>query len=161
MSVVITPVIGIPNWPWKKKVIECVKKNPNIYELEIRDFCFECSRHMELLNLFDKENSIDFCNTEYYKYQRRQKRRPEQVIDKIEGFRRLYRDIGKNGCRVAPIVTDDGCRLNGSHRLSILIYMGIKAASINVGVCEAILGDKEAKKIRQSVSEYRKKVYQL
>jgi|TARA_Y100000310_G_scaffold338422_1_gene428043 hypothetical protein len=155
-----TPVIGIPNWFWKKNLIKYAEKHPNIQEVEIVDFCHECSRHFQLLKMFD-EKVKDFRDSEYYKYQRKHKRVHDNIEKRIFKFGRLYNSIKKHGCKEPSIVTDDGCRLNGSHRLAVLVHIGTQKASINVVRYEDVYGSKESKRIRDDVAAYRRDKYKL
>lgn len=161
--IVKIPVIGIPAWPWKKKLYNLAKKRPNIVNLEITDFCFELQRHAQILDVFDK-NNIDFKDTEYYRYQQSNKKSHDDIISKISRFQRLYKDISLNGYDNSldhPIVTIDGCRLDGSHRLAVLLHLNISHADINVLEYDSFVNSKEVKKITKQVSNYRKEEYSL
>jgi hypothetical protein len=153
-----TPVIGIPTWDWKRKLVKYMTDNPNNHKVPIKDFCYECSRHFEILSLFD-ENDRDFEKTEYYNYQIENGKKHIEVEKKIDTFHKLYKNIRKNGCKKAPIVTLDGCRLDGSHRLSVLLHLGIKNSRINVAKYNLCFSTNRESKILSQVSAYRKKVY--
>jgi len=152
-----TPVIGIPNWWWKKKAVRAMVDKPNIHVVSIKDFCHECSRHFELLSLFDSGDS-DFVNTEYYQYQIKSKK-DVIAIEKIRSFKKLYKNILDVGCNIPPIVTQDGCRIDGSHRMSILLHIGMGECKINVAQYNLLFSNKECQDIRKQVSEYRKRAY--
>ena len=72
---------------------------------------------------------------------------------------RISMDCTRN--RTPPIVTDDGCRLDGSHRLSILAHLEIKKVDLNVARYEDIFKEKKIQKIREQVIAYRKETYGL
>jgi hypothetical protein len=151
-----TPVIGIPKWPWKKKLLNIAKQcKPSI--VDITDFCFECTRHLELLQAID-DGKTDFSGTEYYKYQVK-KYDDASINKKIKHFNKIYKSIKKHGCREAPVVTDDGCRLDGSHRLSILIHLGVTETPVKIVRYEDIYSKQKSNLIRQEVNEYRKNIY--
>ena len=155
----IKPIIGIPKWDWKKKVTHFAERHPNVKDIAIEGTCHECSRHLGLLKAFD--SGFDVIKTEYYDYYKRQNRKHKSIIKRTEEFRKLYNAIKGEGCRVPPIVTDDGCRLNGSHRLAILLHIGYIMCKLNIVSYERIFNAKKSNKIREFVREYRKRVYGL
>ena len=152
--IVKTPVIGIPNWWWKKQTRQYAEKYPVIEYLDIYNFCFECSRHFSILLKFD-DNNNKYIDTEYYGYKKHQGNSHKDILKFIKDFRSLYILIKNDGCKKPPIVTDDGCRLDGSHRLVILIHLKIKKAKINIVSYENIFSLYISKQIRQQVKEYR------
>ncbi len=159
---IITPVIGIPSWTWKKDVLRYAKRNHNLHMLNISDFCYECSRHFDLLKMIDKQENLK--KSEYYHYYHSNGKDDSYIACKIKKFQRLLFSIRNNGWQEnhnPPIVTEDGCRIDGSHRLSILLYLGIKEIPINIFCYKFLFSDIEEKKIKKQVSEYRKKVYGL
>lgn len=93
----------------------------------------DCSRHFELLRLFDI-NSKEFENTEYYKFSFSNGKSKKTILDKIENFRKLYQSIKDKGYDYQLgyiVLTIDGCRLDGSHRASIVAHLK-KEKFINV-----------------------------
>ncbi|MAG24897.1 hypothetical protein CMI47_04885 [Candidatus Pacearchaeota archaeon] len=154
---IVSPVIGIPNWWWKKKVAKFMKVNQNIHIVSIKDFCHECSRHFEMLSLFDSGDS-SFRDTEYYQYQIKGKKK-KAVMKKISDFKKLYINIANSECKEPPIVTQDGCRIDGSHRMAILLHIGIVKYKINVVKYDLLFSNEECCKIKSQVREYRENVY--
>jgi len=159
--IVQIPVIGIPNWQWKKDLIELAERKPNIHTLDIRDFCHECSRHKSMLEFFDGGNNGVLENNKYYIYHRKLGRDPPAIGKRMRKFQKLYQSIKKKGCQVPPIITADGCRLNGSHRIAILNHLGVKQSHVNVVCYEDHYTQKKSQKIRKQVVQYRKEVYGL
>ena len=160
MEVIVkTPVIGIPSWGWKKKAVVYAKKYPNIHFMDISDFCYECSRHFDLLNIID--NYGDFRESEYYQYYMDNGRDDHYIIHKIDKFKKLYDDIKNNGCDISSIVTEDGCRLDGSHRLSILLHLNIYEANVNVFNYSFLFDKDTIYNIKKQVIEYRKNIYNI
>ena len=157
--VIQTPVVGIPNWDWKKDLVEKSERKPNTHLLPINDFCYECSRHKDILVFFDGNGILE--TNEYYLYQKKIGRNSSAIRGRIKKFRSLYKDIQRNGCQVPPTVTVDGCRLNGSHRIAILNYLGVQQSNINVVRYEDHYSDKKSRKIREQVRKYRQEVYNL
>jgi hypothetical protein len=159
LKMVKTPVIGIPSWEWKKEAVSYAKKHLNIHFLNISDFCYECSRHFNLLDIID--NHGNFRDSEYYQYYMDNGRDDHYIIHKIDKFKKLYDDIKNNGCDISSIVTEDGCRLDGSHRLSILLHLNIYNANVNVLNYNFIFQQDKIASIKKQNSEYRKKVYDI
>jgi hypothetical protein len=154
-----TPIIGIPKWKWKKQLVGYAKENPNICNIDIVDSCYECSRHKELLKMVDISADISsIVKSDYYIYQKT-KNKHKNIMKKIEYFKSLYNSILEKGCLSIPIITDDGCRLDGSHRLSILLHLGVKRFDVNVAVYEKCFSNQKSKKIRSRIVKYRKKIY--
>lgn len=157
-----TPVIGIPNYWWKKKAVKFSKKRPNLVKIQNEDLCYECYRHRELLEYFDIGNT-NYKETKYWDYYNGKKHR--LVINKkIKRYRKLYHSIKDNGYNsdissLSLIITDDGCRLDGSHRLSILEHIGIKKVVVNVFSYEDVFTEKDSKAIRTKNERYRKNEY--
>lgn len=152
------PVIGIPKWWWKSKVLRFAKANPYIITANTGGLGYECSRHLELLSLFD-DGITDYQQTEYFRYHRGNKKNNKSINRKIEKFKNLYNDIKDKGCLVPPVITDDGCRIDGSHRIAILIHLGIKETAINLVKYENVFDRKRAIEIREDNIKYRQNHY--
>jgi hypothetical protein len=158
---VLIPVIGIPNYPWKRKAVKYARRNPSIITLEVNGLCYECDRHRELLKMFD-EGNMDYKNSSYF----RDSGKLEVVIlKKIENYRDMYFSMKNDGYKLpkenAPIITEDGCRLDGSHRLAILEHLDIKETNINVFSYADLFSKSELRKILKDNLAYRKEVYDL
>lgn len=87
----------------------------------------DCKRHVELL----RGNEIAYRR--YYAEQGLD----EAVIDrKIEKFYGLVKEIDENGynpdCKHPITVSENGARLDGSHRVAILNAMGVKEVQVKV-----------------------------
>ena len=163
--IVKTPVIGIPNYGWRKKAVKFVRNNPNIIKLEVKDLCYECDRHRNLLKMFDDEKT-DYENSNYFKYSvEKSKKTKEVALKKIDKYKKLYFSIkrGEYSCpqNRLPIITEDGCRLDGSHKLSILEHTGCKETNVNIVFYNKIFSKKERKKIIQDNLNFRKETYNL
>lgn len=153
-------IIGIPGWSWKFTLLKYAKRHKNIQKWETSSLCYECSRHIELLRGFD-EKKEDFARTEYYRYQIKNKKNRKSILHKIDRFKKLYRSIKKEGIINLPIITDDGCRLDGSHRCAILVHLGQKISLINIVKYEDVYSEDKSREIRKSVQNYRLSVYGL
>lgn len=156
-----TRVIGIPAWEWKKQLLEHAEKHPNIIEMPTLDLCVECSRHFEVLTAFD-EGVEDFGKTEYFRYQVSRRKPIKGIVEKIDVFKHLYENIKRDGCYLEyPVITDDGCRLDGSHRLAIAKHLEWETAPVNVARYESIMSREKASEVRYQVKLYRRDVYGL
>ena len=152
------PVIGIPKWWWKGKACKYAKSHPRIVRVPAKGLCYECSRHAELLRLFD-EGEENFTQSEYYIYQAGNKRDHKIIMEHINKFRNLYVSIKTDGCKVPAIVTEDGCRLDGSHRLSIQLHLGEEEVDVNLFKYKDLFSEKNSVDIMSEVSKYRRQIY--
>jgi len=147
---IVTPVVGIPDWPWKKKLAK--SKQGKAVECIVDDLIYELTRHAEILRAFD--NHSDITKTAYYKYYA--DRDPEY---RVYRFKKLYDIVKTKSIPGYPVITANGCRLDGSHRLSIWNHLGVEKAEVWVVSPRSILGKKEAKQIDEQVKQYRRAVY--
>jgi len=151
-------VMGIPAWKWKKKLRRYAYLNPRIYEFKMtNNLCFETQRHQEMLDLFDNKY-CDYTNSQYYIYNKKNNLSHIKIIRKINNFKKLYKSIkNKYEDKHPPIITCDHCRLDGSHRLSILLHLNIKVVDLNVAKYKKIFSKETEKEIRKQVRRYRLK----
>ncbi len=159
-----TPVIGIPHYWWHKKVFKYAKKNPNLIEMDTKDLCYECHRHLKLLKYIDGGYK-SFRNSEYWMYYQG-KKNAIVINNKINRYKKLYDKIKKYGYvpfenTSSIIITDDGCRIDGSHRLAILQHIRIEKVMVNVFSYEDVFTAKESRVIRTINECYRKETYNL
>lgn len=161
MKNIVTPIIGIPKWSWKKKAIAYAKSHPNIIRCDVSLFSFECARHKELISHFLNECD-QYDQTEYWEYQKKNGKTGSQILKKIRKFKELFDSLKSDGFRYKqpPIITSNGCRLDGSHRLSIVAVCNKEEEHlVNVVDCDLCFDKKKAKDINNQVRTYRKKVY--
>jgi hypothetical protein len=162
---ILTPVIGIPNYLWKRQAVKFARKNPFIIKIKVKDLCYECDRHREILKMFDTGN-CDYRNSNYFIYAINRSKKPESVVlDKISRYKNMYFEIkgGNYSCpkEKLPIIIEDGCRLDGSHRLTILEHIGEIETDVNVLFYRNLFSEKKSKQIFKENIDYRKKVYNL
>lgn len=150
--------VGIPQWHWKKKLLSYAKSKPNFKVIDITNLAYECERHFEILSMFDCENS-NYSTSKYYQYQVMNKKNHKDIDRKINNFRSLYASIKKEGCKKSPIVTEDGCRLDGSHRSAILVHLGKKEAKVNIVLYGLVFDKEECQLIQNQVKDFRKSYY--
>ena len=156
-------VIGIPSWPWKKKMLKYALSHPRIIEIPTKEkLCFECSRHFELLTKFDN-NSSDYKNSEYWEFcsNNKKKRKGKDIVKKINRFFELYNITKERGYVDPPVITEDGCRLDGSHRMAMAIHLNFESIKVNLAKYGDLFSSKESKSIKWDNWEYRKKVYSI
>lgn len=158
MAISLT-VVGIPAWSWKRRLLLFAKKHPNLVEIKTEGVCHECSRHLQLLKYFDG-GEIRIDQSEYFKYQRKNKKSKKAVYSKIRKFKELY-EKAKKGDVGYPVITDDGCRLDGSHRCAIAVHLSEPILLVNMVSYEDRFKASHCKKIRNQVRDYRKKAYNL
>ena len=162
---IVSPVVGIPNCQWKKKAVKFARHNPYIVKLEVEDLCYECERHRELLRMFDN-GLTNYDNSKYFDYSINKSGKTKEVaLKKISKFKILYENMKKGIYECTenrlPIVTEDGCRLDGSHKLTILDHIGCRETDVNVVLYNKIFSKKERKKIIQDNLNFRKETYNL
>jgi hypothetical protein len=136
------------------------KAHPQIVEVNATNLCHECSRHFELLRCFDEEID-DFTKTEYFLYQKKNNKKRKVILEKIARFKALYKSISEGAKIDFPVITDDGCRLDGSHRCSVLVHLGRSSVFVNMVSYRSVFSESRSNKIKSQVKEYRKRVYQL
>jgi len=155
-------IVEIPEWKWKKKLLRHAREFQRIGRFALKPtMCYECSRYFEILEMFDDGNK-DFMNSEYYQFYIQRGKEHQYIVDKVNGFYGLYESVKKEYKeKNPPIITDDGCRLDGSHRMSVLIHLGFKWINLNIARYKDIFKEKKIKKIREQVIAYRKEEYGL
>jgi len=162
---ILTPVIGVPNYSWKKRAVKYARKHENIVKVDINGFCYQCDRYTDLLCMFDNGDE-DYKKSDYFTdRKKRGGKGSKDILKKIINYKSMYEEIkgGKLVClsKFFPIVTQDGCRLDGTHRLTILMHLGIYEANINIVIYNRIFSKKVRGVIIKENMEYRKEKYNL
>ncbi|MHA1469626.1 MAG: hypothetical protein ACTSSP_03570 [Candidatus Asgardarchaeia archaeon] len=165
---IVIPILYEKIRPWYADVIRFVRKREkrNFVKLNILDLCFECSRHKELLSLFDKKEKY-FKDTEYWTYFKERGLGNYIISEKIEKFIKLYCGIkkriesGKNfrhrhkhGSSI--IITEDGILVDGGHRLSILKHLNILEIYMSVFKYKRLFSDIESSRIEGRNKRHRR-----
>ena len=159
------PVVGIPHCLWKKQAVKFARSNPYIVKLKVEDLCYECERHRELLRMFDN-GLTNYDNSKYFDYSINKSGKTKEVaLKKIKKFKKLYLSMKEGvfqcpGDRI-PIITEDGFRLDGSHKLTILDHIGCKKTDVNIFIYNKVFSKKEIKKIMTENLNFRKEMYNL
>lgn len=120
--------VGIKSCYQKKKAIRKALKEKRAITVKVEDLVAkDCVRHLEMLKCFDDRILFGrYTQTFYYQYQRSNDRTHAQVYEKINKFKAVYKRIMQNGYNYHKgymIVSDNGVRLDGSHRASILYHL--------------------------------------
>jgi hypothetical protein len=162
---IVRPVIGIPNYAWKKAAVKYARNNPNVVTIKANDLCHDCDRHRELLKMFD-DGRDDYVNSSYFDYSIKQSKKTKEVaLKKINKFKNLYLSIKEEifDCpeNRLPIITEDGCRLDGSHKLTIFEHLGVENVSVNLFIYEKVFSKKDAKRLMKDNKEFRYENYNL
>ena len=152
------PIIGIPGWDWKGIVDKYAETH--VYPMRFsvsKALCYECERHYQLLQLFDADRS--YKGSEYAIYQQGLGKSSHEIKQRVRKFKKLYRAIKRRGMdesKPLPVITDNGCRINGSHRFAILIHLGIKEAAVNVVRLKDVFHGAKLERIKVQVEECRR-----
>ncbi len=127
--------VGIKNSYYKNRMIEKAKKYGNKVTIDLPCMCPDCGRHRRILQLFDKgiKQVRKVKRTEYYKFSRATGKDDHAISRKLRKFLGLYKSIKKNGYNYAKgyiILTEDGTRLDGSHRACIIEHLKFKKIDV-------------------------------
>ena len=156
--------VGIPNSAYKTYLLkksgkgEVVKINPLLLAGP------DCGRHLEILTFFDEFGKPKIISpyekSEYFKYQIRVGKSQKTIQKKLLKFYKLYNSI-KNKYDYKQgyiIVTEDGIRLDGSHRSAIVSYLKIDKIKVKEIDWKKMLSGKNAKNFGLQINK-QKKVY--
>jgi len=157
--------IGIQQSRYKRRLIRNWKKGKRIKISTSLLVSKDCNRHLELLSLFDDFSSLPpkakLKKTSYYKFQRKKGTRTN-ALQRVKKFYRLYGSIKKHGYKRKKggyiIVSSEGARLDGSHRVAIAYHIGIKELETVVLNWAKILSPIDLKNMRRHL-EIQKKRY--
>tara|TARA_Y100000034_G_scaffold92333_1_gene111566 strand:- start:14497 stop:14931 length:435 start_codon:yes stop_codon:yes gene_type:complete len=119
----------------------------------------DCSRHFELLNLFDLKSN-DFKKTEYYGFNINNGKSHDTILKKIDKFCKLYRSIKKRGFTYKKgyiVISKDGARLDGSHRASIVEHLRFKELDVIVIKWEDLFERGELKPLYRHIEKQKEK----
>ena len=159
--------VGIKNSIFKTTLLRNAKKGKKIKVCILNLAGPDCSRHIELLKIFDsvgktKIMSKHLCeecvDSEYYKYQLSTSRSKRTIQKKIYKFYSLYETVVKKNKPVGKIIVSvDGARLDGSHRASIYVHLwGRRKTEVVEMDWAAFFNKKKTRCIRKHVKSQRK-----
>ncbi len=118
--------IGINNSVAKNLLLKTGRYR--LVEREVDGLAYDCKKHISLLEDYEKGQdilrSLYFRSGTFYSFYSLRDR--DATIKKMQYFLNYYERV-KKGESVGPvIVTQNGARLDGSHRVGILKFLGVK-----------------------------------
>ncbi len=117
------------------------------------DLAWDCDRHIRFLETWSgrKARPGNMLESEYARWLEKVGRNRKAVLEKCRKFLRLFENLGSPPVDfVWATVTEDGIRLDGSHRAAAAVVLG--KALVLVGVVAYAPGDEEW---RSEVTRYR------
>lgn len=123
--------IGIPNSPSKVKIAGRVPIK-TILVCPV-DLAWDCTRHVDFLRAVARiPHPRVMVVTDYAAYLTRTGRSPEAVIEKCYQFWALWQAIETHPPESWATVTEDGIRLDGSHRAACAVVLGLETVPVDV-----------------------------
>jgi len=152
--------VGIKNSAQKSELLRRARKVGKVTTIQLPSIAGgDCSRHRELLAMFDA-GETDFREAEYYKYQKNNGKKHAQIIEKIERFRKTYESIRKKGYDYSQghiVVTSNGARLDGSHRSSIVEHLGFNELDVLMIDWESVFPKSKLRDVYAHIEEQQKR----
>ena len=95
----------------------------------------DCKRHFEILEIFDRgvRDVNKMKHTLYYRFNKRNKKNDLAIQRKLNRFHKTYKSIKENGYeykRGYIVLSEDGARVDGSHRSSSVEHLGFKTIDV-------------------------------
>ncbi len=157
--------VGIENSPIKAKMVQMASKIGRKIEIELPCITAkDCDRHFELLTMFDDEaisNIRDIKGSLYYEFNRVQLQRKRNYIwDRVKRFRRLYQSIKKRGYLYKYgyiVLSEDGARLDGSHRGAIVEHLGLDKITVIMVNWRSCFKKRQLRDLYRHLNQQRKK----
>lgn len=127
--------VGVENSP-KKREVAAREPSKTIY-VAAEDLAWDCTRHVEFLNRFLSQASggyhVWMITSQYFGWLKQTGRGNEAALARCVKFLELFQSIRELGCwGTWATVTDDGIRLDGSHRAAIAVALHIPIVSVSV-----------------------------
>lgn len=104
-------------------------------EVSSESLAFDCMRHMDLISRY--EEGKDLKKSFYFVFSKFFSGRDKRTInEKIKNYISFYEKIKRGGYRddiqgfKDLVITDNGIRLDGSHRAAIACFLGIKSLRV-------------------------------
>ena len=146
--------IGVRNYPQKAQLL----KQPfsSLVEIATEALVYDCERHLDFLAAL--EDGRDPSESLYWKYHALLGRSADGIAERCHRFTDLYRTIGIRGFDTTQgyiAVTDDGIRLNGSHRAAIAHHLGLGTLPVAIYRWETTFQLGEVQHIREEAEEKR------
>ncbi len=126
--------VGVPNSEQKS----LMARRPPVRTIHVtsEELAWDCVRHIRFLDVFlnvRRPRPCDMLQTEYAAWLRQMGRKDVAILDRCKKFLRLCETwkTPPDGSLWA-VVTEDGLRLDGSHRAAVAVSLG--RAAVPVGV---------------------------
>ena len=148
--------VGIGN-SWVKNILLKSKKC-RLAKRKTDDLAYDCRRHLELLREYEESGCIS--NALYVKVNEFYSNKSRDFLSgKMEKVIDLYKKIKeRKDIKISVTVTENGIRLDGSHRVSILKFLGIKEIEVKEVYAPKFLlwmTGREAKKRRRAYESFK------
>lgn len=156
--------VGIRNCKEKTKMLLSSKKKGRIIDISLPGLCSNgCERHIEVLELFKKGivDPVSMRRTALYKYQKDNGRTDKVIQKRIQLFYKTFKSISAYGYLYELgyiVVTEDGARLDGSHRSAIVESLGFKSLKVISVKWSDTLTKSETKRMTMHLSEQKRKI---
>ena len=122
---------GIPNSPSKSKISRRTPSHTII--VDPIDLAWDCQRHIDFLYMMQEDAAPDRMMASLYAdYLLKTGRTTEVVRKKCEEFWALFNTLKTTPKDVWAIVTEDGARLDGSHRAACAVVRGLAEVTVSV-----------------------------
>lgn len=141
--------VGIRNSPEKAALLERGEGQKGV--LPTDELAYDCIRHFDFLRTAAEAGEEAFPETLYWKYFLLTGRGPEAARARCRSFKRLYMRIRAEGYDdgTDPIaVTEDGIRLNGSHRAAIGAFLDLPPLPVRVYRWKDVLPARRVRHVR-------------
>lgn len=150
--------VGIKNCKSKQKALRYAQTHGRKVVLPVPFSASDCFRHKELLERFDQGNVRvnELRDTKYYKFNKSLNRSDTEIQRKIDGFLRLYQSIkfhGFNNKKSNIVLSNDGARLDGSHRSAIVEHLKYKEIEVIIVDWTECLTPGELKEMKTHLDE--------
>jgi hypothetical protein len=148
---VVPPFVGIRKGPEKAALL--ARGTGRRALLPTHALAFDCLRHAALLRAVDADaDDVDLLGTVYGKFQRAAGRSEQEARARCRRFADLYRSVRAHGFDAAeppPAVTEDGIRLDGSHRVAIAHHLTLPELEVAVFRLEDAVAGRRLEEIRE------------
>ena len=118
--------VGIPNSMEKSLMV----KRPSVKAIYVtpEELAWDCLRHVRFLEVFStvrRPRTSDLLSSDYALWLRKTARTDSAILAKCRSFLWLYEEWGRNAeGKSWAVVTEDGLRLDGSHRAAVAVVLG-------------------------------------
>ena len=149
--------VGIRNCPEKDQLLKSEPIGRQI--VSIYALTFDCERHLEFADLVLAGRGEDeWPRTLYWQFLAATGRSGRAIVTRCQRFADLVARIQTekyDGERGIIAVTDDGIRLNGSHRASVARVLGLRVLEVMVYRWETLFANGQVEHLRREALQKR------